>query len=129
MTVPATRHLSEVQLYAALERGAFVEQLLEEPWTGDGMVAWLSLGHGGEGYRLRRHRVQDIGSDVFHDVTDFPPVDEDEEHGEGVVVAESPEIGHALTLSLEHGADPGHWVNQGVVQDEYADRQSTRGAG
>ena len=117
------RHLTDTEAAAALRRGNQVEQFLaREEVDGDVQIAWVtaSVPRSGE-YRLRVHRVHDIGSSDVADLFEFPPVDETEQVGEGRVVAEgdTPEL--VLHAAGDHGALADHWVNEGVVADEYLD--------
>lgn len=112
------RHLSEGQAVDALRRGGAIEQLL----TSDSeVVVWLRLSGRGSSIELVRHRVQDVGGAVSMDVYEFPPSDEGELHGEGVVLATFGDANDAVTASVAFGARSGRWVNEGVIQDEYAD--------
>ena len=112
------RHLTETQAIGALARGRGVEQLLVSEPT---VVEWLTLSNDSTGITLRRHRVWDVGSPDLTDVSEFPPVDPEEDHGEGMVLATFTGGREALTGSVEHGARADRWVDEGMVQDEYAD--------
>jgi hypothetical protein len=112
------RHLSESQAVGALRQGRAIEQLL----TADSsVVAWLRLSGRSSSVELARHRVQNVGSVDFMDVYEFPPTDIEEEHGEGVVLATFRDASEAFTASVNYGARADRWVNEGMVQDEYAD--------
>lgn len=84
-------------------------------------MQWLCLSPRNEGIVLVKHRVEVVGNADFVDVYEFPAVDPDEEHGEGQALATFDRSVEALAASIEHGALPDRWVNEGVVQDEYAD--------
>lgn len=66
------------------------------------------------------------GGDGFLDVYEFPPVDEDEYIGEGIVLGTFPKAPAALAAAHQNGARMTRWVNGGMVQDEYADLWSAR---
>lgn len=52
---------------------------------------------------------------------EFAPLDEQEQHGEGRLVALYPDEDSALRTASSIGGRPDRWVNAGVVQDAYAD--------
>ena len=85
------------------------------------MVEWLRLSSGSSGITLIRHRVQNVGGGDLLDVYEFPPVDLEENHGEGTLLATFTASGEAIAASIDHSARPDRWVADGVVQDEYAD--------
>lgn len=114
----AVRHLTEKQAIGALDHGRSIEQLLARDSSG---VEWLRLSTRSAGVTLTKHRVLDVGSDDFKDVYEFPPVDAEEEHGEGIVLATFPNGAEALAACTEHGARLDRWVTDGMIQDEYAD--------
>lgn len=121
------RHLTVQEGVAALRRGRQIEQWLGADQLEDGPTAigWLTASRRGTSFALVRHRVRDVWTPDFFDVTVFPAVDEQEEFGEGVVLADASDPEQLLEQAVAHGADPERWVNQGVVQDEY--RDSRRG--
>jgi hypothetical protein len=114
------RHLNEKQSLLALKRGARIEQMLTRS-LGEGTVRWLVLEPGMSGVALRVHQVHDTGNADIFDVYEFPPLDEEEDHGEGRLVALHPDEDSALRTASSIGGSPDRWVNAGVVQDEYAD--------
>lgn len=126
--VTSRRHLTLSEATSALRRGRQVEQYLGVDNGPDGrpVVRWVAVGEAHRVFRLTLHEVEDVGSDDFLDVSEFPPIAEDEEVGEGQVIGTSEEADAALHLAESLGAAPDRWVNQGVVQDEYRDgrRQS-----
>lgn len=118
----ARRHLTEPEALAALRRGRPVEQFLGRTETGETQVVrWLTAMPADSGYILALHQVEDIGTDDFADVTQFPPLDDDEYIGEGrrLISGDSPE--EILQAAVEFGAQGDRWVSEGVVQDEYVD--------
>ena len=120
----AVRHLTESQAAGALDRGRAIEQLLASDST---VIEWLRLSGRSSSITLFRHRVRDLGGDDFKDVYEFPPVDAEEEQGEGKVLATFTKGAEALAASVDHGARAGRWVNDGMIQDEYADATDAPG--
>jgi hypothetical protein len=118
------RHLTEPQAAGALDRGRTIEQLLASDSTA---IEWLRLSVRSSGVTLIRHRVRDVGGDDFKDVYEFPPIDPEEEHGEGTVLATFADGDEALAGSVDHGARVDRWVSDGMIQDEYADATNTEG--
>jgi hypothetical protein len=114
------RHLSEQQALAALHRGAAIEQMLTRAET-PSTIEWLRLSPGASGVVMTRHRVEDLRGMDRLDIYEFPSVDPDEAHGEGAVLGRFARGVEALAESATHGAHPDRWVNDGVIQDEYAD--------
>lgn len=84
-------------------------------------VEWLCLSPESSGFKLTRHRVENIADEDSLDVYEFPPVDVDEEVGEGLVVAICDDGALALDMAAQFGALPDKWVYRGLVQYEYAD--------
>jgi hypothetical protein len=114
------RHLTERQALGALDRGRCIEQLLAQSATDPSMIEWLRLSPQSSGVMLVRHRVRDVGTADYLDVYEFPPVELDEEHGEGSLLATLAGSAEALAASVEHGARADLWVMDGMIQDEYA---------
>jgi hypothetical protein len=113
--------LTERQAVGTPDRGRPIEQLLAQSATDQTVIEWLRLSPQASGVTLVQHRVRDVGSVDFMDVYEFPPVDPDEEHGEGTLLATFVGSAKAVAASVTHGARPDRWVNDGVIQDEYAD--------
>jgi hypothetical protein len=115
------RHLTENEAVSALRRGRAVEQLLDEArHEGRSTVRWLSIFRREDAFVVLVHHVYDDGSPAFRDLSEFEPVDIEEDVGEGTQVAREPEPETALMAASSHGAVPERWVNEGVVADEYA---------
>jgi hypothetical protein len=70
---------------------------------------------------LSIHHVVDIGTEEFQDVTEFPPVDPEEYVGEGRTLLRTQDPRHALEHASQVGATVDRWVNQFVIEAEYAD--------
>jgi hypothetical protein len=69
---------------------------------------------------LSLHRVVDVGSPDFRDVTEFPPMDEDEYPGEGREVRTFDDAEQALRAAAAFGAVAERWVNEGLIDGEYS---------
>ncbi|TRO58161.1 hypothetical protein [Streptomyces sp. IB201691-2A2] len=124
------RHLTPAFALGALHRGKQIEQFLGGiERDGRRGLRWIAVSPGRAGVSVYLSEVEDIGTDTFRDVTEFPPLDpEDEDWGKEIGTLASPE--EALRLAeRELGADPAHWVNQGIVCDEYHDFQAANGIG
>jgi hypothetical protein len=107
---------------ATLSRGKGVEQLLR---VERGTVSWLTIvAERDGGFVVSLHHVVDIGSADFRDVTEFPPVDDAEDHGEGRDVGTFDDAAEALRAAAAFGAVPERWVNEGLIDAEYS---ATRG--
>ena len=120
--MPATRHLAPPIAEATLHRGKGVEQLLR---VERGTVSWLTIFPPRDGgFVVSLHHVVDVGSADFRDVTEFPPVDDTEDHGEGRDVGIFDNAAEALRAAAAFGAVPERWVNEGVIEAEYS---TTRG--
>ena len=114
------RHLTEQQALAALRRRAPIEQMLSENLDA-GSFSWLAVLPSPHGCVLRLHRTVDAGSDDYLDVYEFGSVDEDDYLGEGELIGEYTDEATLLEAATEVGARVDHWVNAGVIQDEYRD--------
>ena len=120
--MPAMRHLAPSMAEATLSRGKGVEQLLR---VERGTVSWLTIvAERDGGFVVSLHHVVDIGSADFRDVTEFPPVDDAEDHGEGRDVGTFDDAAEALRAAAAFGAVPERWVNEGLIDAEYS---ATRG--
>ncbi|MFF4113664.1 hypothetical protein ACFY0P_09250 [Streptomyces sp. NPDC001714] len=118
------RYLTEAFVVGALKRGRPVEQFLG-PIGAPGRpgVTYVEVRPAKASYEVYVHTVEDVGHDKFFDLVEFPPFDADadeEEFGRLIATTEDPSA--ALTAAQEAtGAVPGKWVNESMVQDEYAD--------
>ncbi|MEU9974145.1 hypothetical protein [Streptomyces sp. NPDC051014] len=117
-------YLAETFVVGALKRGQPVEQFLGPIGTpGRPGVAYVEVRPAKASYEVYVHAVEDVGHGGFFDLVEFPPFDGDadeEESGRLVATAENPSS--ALTAArAATGAVPGRWVNENIVQDEYAD--------
>lgn len=84
-------------------------------------MRWLSVCRSDGTFVVRLHHVYDSCDPEFLDVTEFAPVDDDEDVGVGIEVGHETHPKRALQAAREHGAEPERWVNQFVVASEYID--------
>ena len=84
-------------------------------------MSWITASPVSRGFVLRLHRVEDVGSDTYCDVTEFPPIGVEEYVGEGREILASKDLAAILQTAADQGAVVDRWVNQGVVCDEYLD--------
>ena len=113
------RYLTPKSAITALRRGRQIEQFLGGIQTGERRgIRWISLSPGREGIGVHLHEVEDVGTGTFWNLTEFPPLDPDDETQGLVTVVTAPE--EAIRIA-EHdlGADHARWVNQGFACDEY----------
>jgi hypothetical protein len=116
------RHLIPSFVLAALQRGRQIEQFLGRvEHDGHQGLRWIALSPGPSGVTIYVSDVEYVGTDNFFDITEFPPLDPEEETwGREIAVLPTPE--EALHLAeRDLAADPERWVNQGIVCDEYQD--------
>ena len=117
----ADRYLTPDALERALSAGHDIEQWLgariEGPWR---ILKWLSIEHGRDGTAtLRISEVLDDGRPDFIDIYEFTPYDAEAEDG---VTYQLHDARSALECAIsQHGASLDRFVNQGLVQLEYAD--------
>ena len=116
------RHLTTDQIDSALNRGKSVEQLLERP--APDQLAWVELRPVSGAVELWRYDVFDDGSDEFLDLYSFTP--KEEEWPESPVETNSDAITACAAAEARFSADPGRWVNQFMIQDEYRDDRAKR---
>jgi hypothetical protein len=111
----------------ALRRGKQIEQFLGGFDHGDEHVLrWAAVGPGKDGITLYYSEVLDVGTNDFLDVTEFPPLDPDDETwGKVIGTVDDPEEALALA-ERELGTTHDRWVNQGVVCSEYQEYRAAR---
>ncbi len=85
----------------------------------------MTLAGDGE-YVLCLHEVEDVGTDDFVDVSEFPSLDRAEYVGEGREWGRYSAPEDALSVAAALGAQSGRWVNQGVLGHDYVDFQKFR---
>jgi hypothetical protein len=121
--VPNVRHLTEQFALSALRRGVQIEQFLGgADRSGTRGIRWVEIvpkhGH----YHVHVIEAEDVGSEQFIDVVEFPPLDPDDEH-EGrrqVALEDDPAAAMAIAAQLVH-ANRTRWVNCGMAEAEYLD--------
>jgi hypothetical protein len=123
------RHLTPDFAVSALERGAEIEQFLGgDPNANPASIRWVTIYSAHGQFLVTLNEVEDVGTDDFFDVAEFPPLDPEENGGEGRVVATTTTAHDALAAAHSTTqALPDRWVNAGVVDDEYADYRRARG--
>jgi hypothetical protein len=116
------RHLTPAFALGALHRGKQIEQFLGEVHhNGRQGLRWIAIGPGRSGIAIYLSEVEDAGTDTFFDITEFPPLDPDDEAwGKQIAAVSTPEEALDRACS-EPGVNPERWVNQGIVCDEYRD--------
>lgn len=90
-------------------------------------VEWLQLSGRSVRFHLDPASRPDVVGDDFKDVYEFPPVDPEEEHREGTVLATFADSDEVLAAGADHGARVDRWVSDGTVKDEYTDAIDTQG--
>lgn len=121
------RHLTPAFGIGALRRGKEIEQFLGGFDHGDQhVIRWAALCPATDHIALYLNEVVDVGTDAFWDVSEFPPLDPDDETwGRIVGTAATPEEALALAERVLDAA-PDRWVNQGVVCSEYGQYRTAR---
>ncbi|MDA0167906.1 hypothetical protein OJ998_02320 [Solirubrobacter taibaiensis] len=118
------RHLTWAETLAVLCRGRAVEQFLSAPLhDGKPTLRWVSVYPRDGAFVVNLHHVFDPCDPEFLDVTEFAPVDEWEDVGEGVETGRGSNPEEALREASALGAVPERWVNEFVVAQEYRDAQ------
>ncbi|MFI0451478.1 hypothetical protein [Actinomadura sp. 6N118] len=128
------RHLTPAFAIGALRRGKPIEQFLGGfQQEGRPALRWSTISPTKSSLTVSLHEVEDVGPDALggtYDISEYPPLDEEEYLGEGrdIGICESPE--QALDLAeRELRARKDRWVNFGVLGDEYADYRAARNGG
>lgn len=121
------RHLTPAFALGALHRGKQIEQFLGEvDRDGHRGLRWIAISPGRTSVTIYLSEVEDGGSDTFFDVSEFPPLDTDDETwGKEIATVSAPEDALIRACS-EPGVNPDRWVNQGIVCDEYRDFRIAR---
>ena len=116
LKIAMPRHLTQSQIESALKRNKSVECFLGA--TAEGQISWLSLTPNFGAYELWRFDAFDDGSEDYLDVYSFEMVEPD--FLDPLRVFDG--VSEALAYAEEnHSADKSRWVNEALVQDEYAD--------
>jgi hypothetical protein len=110
------RPLTPSEAAAALRRGRDIEQFIS---INEGQVTYLVACSWSDRFRVTRHVVHDEGTDEYCDISEFSPVDADEDVGEGAVVAEFDEPHGAVSAAEGYGGASSAWVNFGMAANDY----------
>jgi hypothetical protein len=78
---------------------------------------------------VRLCRVVDEGSPEYLDVCAFSAADPDDEFNEGRLLDTTSDVDDAIAIAEAAGAEPGRWVAEGTIQDEYRDLRHGAGTG
>ncbi|MFI6494843.1 hypothetical protein [Streptomyces sp. NPDC050564] len=111
----------------ARHRGKQIEQFLGEiDREGHRGLRWIAISPGRSGVTIYLCEVEDAGTDTFYDVSEFPPLDPDDETwGKEIATVSTPEEALYRACS-EPGVNSDRWVNQGIIRDEYRDFRIAR---
>ncbi|WP_333778848.1 hypothetical protein [Streptomyces sp. IBSBF 3136] len=115
------RYLVETFAVGALRRGQGIEQFLG-PVQGAGTPAirWVGIESTKRGYEVTLHVVEDVGSENFYDLLEFPPLDPYDQFGQTLAVTDDA-AGAMTEAERRTGAVRHRWVNAGLAGDEYVD--------
>ncbi len=124
-----TRYLAEPFMTTSLNRGKPVECFLGGARRGDTpTIRWVSLRQDDDQIEATLWEAEDIGNAEYLDIYSFPMVGE--EPDDPIERATFSELHDAITHARKvWGADPDRFVNEGVIQDEYADYLASRRSG
>ena len=111
-----SRPLTRSEAAAVLRRGAEIEQFISV--TG-GEIRYLTLSRVAGDFVLTEHHVYDEGTDEFVDISEFRPVHDDEELGEGRTVSVFVNAEEAVGGAQGCGGSPDRWVNQAMAAENY----------
>ncbi|WP_371235183.1 hypothetical protein [Streptomyces sp. MAD19A] len=118
------RYLAESFILGALRRGRSVQQFLGPCGSAARPgVRYVEVRVTKGPFEVYLHVVEDVGSESFLDLIEFPPFDTGDEASEfGLLLGMADEPLAALQVAEQRvGAERGRWVNEGIVQDEYGD--------
>lgn len=85
----------------------------------DGVVRYLTNSRSGNEFTLMEHVVHDDGTGDFADVSEFRPVDEEEELGEGRRVGVFPTAEEAVQAATVCEGSQDRWVNHAMAASDY----------
>lgn len=124
----ARRYLSVTEAAGALRRGKSVECFLGRCGrNGEPGIRWLSIYPEGEGAVIRIYESADVGSADFLDVYSFGPLNGELEPDEAdEQISTSAEEDCWTILEQRFPGSTARLVNQGMMQDEYADFVANR---
>ncbi|MFE5005155.1 hypothetical protein ACFRJ3_11045 [Streptomyces sp. NPDC056696] len=115
------RYLVEQFAIGALRRGQGIEQFLGAVDTPAGRgIQWVDIEPTQRGYVVTLHAQEDVGSEQFCDLLEFPPLDPDDEFGRNLSVTNN-ELAALKTAETQTGARRDRWLNAGMAGDDYRD--------
>ena len=122
------RYLLKDEVAAAFRRGKAVECFLGPCGrAGKPGVRYIAISGNGATVVARLFESQDLGGPEFLDLYEFGPIDPALEHGEPDESVSFPSLDECLTFMDERWAGSSErLVNEGVLQDEYADFVAAR---
>lgn len=120
-----TRYLAEPLTTTSLDRGKSVECFLGGGHRGaTATIRWVSVRKDGDQIEVTLWEAEDVGNAEYVDIYSFPTMGD--EPGDPIALVTFTELQDAIAHACKvWGADPKRFVNQGVVQDEYADYLSS----
>ena len=119
----ARRYLDASEVQSALQRGKSVECFLGAcSHNGVAGIRWFSICAQSSGVAVSVFESADAGSEEFIDVYEFGPVDPTLELDEATEQMQFPDLAACLNvLAKRFPESTSRLVNQGLIQDEYAD--------
>ncbi|MFE6156150.1 hypothetical protein [Streptomyces sp. NPDC057889] len=115
------RYLVETFAVGALRRGQGIEQFLGAVQGAESpAIRWVGIESTKRGYEVTLHVVEDVGSETFCDLLEFPPLDPDDVFGQTLAVTDDAAVAMA-EAERRTGAVRQCWVNVGMAGDEYLD--------
>ncbi|MFF2252462.1 hypothetical protein [Streptomyces sp. NPDC058142] len=83
-------------------------------------IRWVGIESTKRGYEVTLHVVEDVGSETFCDLLEFPPLDPEDVFGQTLAVTDDAAVAMA-EAERRTGAVRQCWVNAGMAGDEYLD--------
>ena len=111
-----SRPLTRSEAAAVLRRGAEIEQFMS---LTSREIRYLTISPVAGHFVLTEHHVHDEGTDDLADLSEFQPVHDDEEVGEGRTVAVFADAEEAVAGAQSCGGSPDCWVNQATAAEDY----------
>ena len=113
------RHLLAIDIPAASRRGKSVEQFLGQSPADPSHIRHVELRPSDGLIEIWVYDVEDIGSEEYLDLYDFPYLEPDGPDGPFATFPDPQAAVAYASASLT--TDPARWVNLGVAQSEYLD--------
>lgn len=125
------RYLSHSEAQSALNRGKAIEAFLGGCFQhGVPGIRWVQIRASSKSYELRVYESADPQDPGFLDVYEFGPLNPDLEFDEAEEIHEMPSF--EACVALVDARSPGassRFVNEFMIQDEYADYQCSKSEG